>query len=1250
MRPIRFIALLLSLVSVTAAFAAPSSATYVANIENQTQPSVHYTGRPWKANQAGYLEGIGQRAQLWGLPAPSAGDFRIDAEFKLPRAGKRSSFVIGPSSEIVFTSGGNTISLRGRFFQTSDAVVAVPVRVVSPTDALRMTVRRQGSEVAITYAGAEVYRGPCATGALSHAGFDPQEGAVQIYAFTAEGELPAHAAMKPFSNSFGMQLRRPPPRAAQVAAPVIVGQTPSQECSAITRRDGTLEVYFITKPESDSVSLIRSKDGGLTWSAPEIAFRLAGTAHFGIQALEDSEGAVHVVFHLFGQGKGGYKGRLYEIYHTRATTDGAWAKPRLVVPGYVGSLRGFVQLKSGRLLVGAGVAVPERENAPKSGPDLGWNDTVVYYSDDGVMWHQSPDLLQVELPGENNTRYGAIEPTLVELGDGRVWMLIRDRGGRLYESFSADGSRWSKAARTSFISSDSPAALLRLKDGRILIVWNPCQFWSDPRSYAMGGRDVLHAAISADDGKTWSGFREILHETDQVSGGDRGTAYPSPTETADGKILVVSGQGENKRAIVLFDPAWLLEKNASDDLEHGPVSWTQYGDEGLAVQPAPEAGGQCVAIPLKSSGLCGATFNFPATLRGVLTFRLWVPAEAEQIVLGLNDHFNRVDDLKAAEHLVFRADVAEVRRDSWQEVRVTWNSAAGTATLSLADQPAKTLRLQRGPASALNYLRIEARSKRNSGALKLAEVKVSASTDLGLMHNFDGDLSFSEATPELSKARVQQLVDEVARGPVQTVMWCIGAGSDILYYQTKVASTWGWRTTKTTEDPKWKTRIERARRATEAGLDAPRIVGERCRERGLNFFPSYRMNDGHFTADPLNYPLTGRFWMEHQNATIGKSPVAGFAAYQHLLNFARGEVRAYRLAVIFEAMERYADLMDGFELDFNRFQIFFPPGEAAQSAHLITEMVGQVRQRLNAIAAKQGRPMALVVRVPPALHNCTWSGLEVAEWMKQRLVDVVIPAQMMTLAHDMPVDEFARLAAPAGCQVFGSIYERGSYSWPFVAEHTTAAYAGEVTRTPDRAQVLGAILNQRHLGASGFQLFNFNFFHRDAAMISAVLSGLARRNLGDRRYQVTPSYHHDREDSYEYRKQLPAPLKAGERVTLRLLIGEDLAKAMPKPRYIGLRLGLSGANQAYGHVVLTVNLNGHRLHDGATSHQLIVTTGQRRGNGPHPPPTEAYLQWPITDGAALRPGWNTIDVILTSTPEDRPLQLVEAEVGVLAEA
>lgn len=507
-----------------------------------------------------------------------------------------------------------------------------------------------------------------------------------------------------------------------------------------------------------------------------------------------------------------------------------------------------------------------------------------------------------------------------------------------------------------------------------------------------------------------------------------------------------------------------------------------------------------------------------------------------------------------------------------------------------------------------------------------------AAEPLRLMQNLDGDLSFTGETAEESKVKLEKLIDDIANGPVTALMWSIGCGSDILNYPTKVASTWGWRATKYDDDREWKKRVKQCRAAAEAGLDGPRIVGDKCKPRGLAFYPSYRMNDAHYCSDPLNYPLTGKFWMEHQDASIGASPVPGYEGYKYLLNFAREDVRAYRLGVIFEAMDRYADVMDGFELDFNRFQIFFPPGTAAQHAPLMTELLVRAREHLNGIAEKQKRPLKLIARVPPTLKNCAWSGLDIEEWMKRRLLDGIIPAQVMTLAHDMPIDEFVRLAKPAGCEVIGSLYGRSNYNWPFSAQHDIAAYKAEVSRTPTPPQFLGAALNQRFLGASGHQIYNL-VFHAHPDIVKALVT-----QQGLRRYLVTQAYFHDRDDTYEYRKQLPAPLDPGQATTLRLLIGESPSKATAY-----LRLGLHGANQAYADTALTVRPNGYILHEGPAGKHLVVATGLRHGIAASPA-TEAYAQWPVSV-EHLTHGWNEIAITLTHAA--KPLQLVETEIAVV---
>lgn len=709
--------------------AAMTTFTYVANAENQTAPQVVYASDKWRTDDGGFLEGKGAGHRLLGNRVPGAGDFRIELDLALPRARGESLLGLGRDNGLTMVSGAESWVLQGKFFSRTGGAAKVTVPKIKPGQVFNLVVERQAARVIVTAAGRKIFEGPCPTRALTEVGIDPGSGTVQLHTFRASAHFQDNVAPSlSFTNTFGLQLRRPPRNAREVREPVIVSPAPSNECSTVARRDGAVEVYFITKPVDDSVSFIRSEDGGFTWSEPRVAFKIPGRAYYAIKVIETADGGLQAVYHVRGEGPGGYRGRLYEVYHTRQLPGAtAWSESKRIVTGYVGSIRGLTQLKAGgRLVFSCARAIAEREKAPATGPDYGWHDVFVYTSDDlGETWQQSPDTLQLELHTKNNTRYGAIEPTPLELKDGRVWLLVRDRQGRLWQSFSSDrGTRWPALEISPFISSDSPAETIRLRDGRILLLTNACQFWANPRTYAMGGRDVLHASISADEGRTWSGFREILHETDVVTGGDRGTAYASAAETADGKIVVVSGQGEGKRAIVLLDPVWLTETGARDDLTGGPVGWTQYGGTELKVQNVD--GTPALSIPLDPAKLSGASWNFPIADAGELSLRIRVPAAARSVRFSLNDHFNRIDDTAAADHAVFTAALPDAGPGdkAWRTVRFTWQAAStqGILSMSIDGRPAGTFKANRPAQFGLNYLRVECRGVSDEGALLLTDV------------------------------------------------------------------------------------------------------------------------------------------------------------------------------------------------------------------------------------------------------------------------------------------------------------------------------------------------------------------------------------------------------------------------------------------------------------------------------------------------------------------------------------------------
>ena len=58
---------------------------------------------------------------------------------------------------------------------------------------------------------------------------------------------------------------------------------------------------------------------------------------------------------------------------------------------------------------------------------------------------------------------GAMEPTMVELSDGRLWMLIRTNLDRFWSAFSSDqGLSWRVIRPSDIDTSSAPAAMARL--------------------------------------------------------------------------------------------------------------------------------------------------------------------------------------------------------------------------------------------------------------------------------------------------------------------------------------------------------------------------------------------------------------------------------------------------------------------------------------------------------------------------------------------------------------------------------------------------------------------------------------------------------------------------------------------------------------------------------------------------------------------------------------------------------------------
>jgi predicted neuraminidase len=143
-----------------------------------------------------------------------------------------------------------------------------------------------------------------------------------------------------------------------------------------------------------------------------------------------------------------------------------------------------------------------------------------------------------------STEAGLIQPTLVALDGDRVLMMLRDRGDgrRLHTAWSEDnGWTWSAAEASGLPNPDSAVDALRLRDGRILLVYN----------HASRSRENLRLAVSSDGGRTWLPGPSLEAQPHQEF------SYPQLVEDRRGRIHLTYTWQRARIKHVEFNLAWL---------------------------------------------------------------------------------------------------------------------------------------------------------------------------------------------------------------------------------------------------------------------------------------------------------------------------------------------------------------------------------------------------------------------------------------------------------------------------------------------------------------------------------------------------------------------------------------------------------------------------------------------------------------------------------------------------------------------
>ncbi len=500
--------------------------------------------------------------------------------------------------------------------------------------------------------------------------------------------------------------------------------------------DGTLIRYGVDRRENRLQSQT-SRDGGRTWGKETFECGIMPGTYM-VMPLVSRDGEMHLASMVArGDGHKIAVDRFIDIWHMRTTDKRTkWSEANVIFRGYCGALLDFKQLSTGRLVCPFAWWVPNRPCAPPVGANLC---TVFYSDDDGRAWTKSAsDISSPCYPNFVGNNYGADEPCVLEMKDGRLWMLMRTQTGFLYESFSADqGETWSDAQPSRFVCSSSPPMLWRMPDERIVVLWNNCE--SPPAHEGAGvyvNRDAIHAAISDDEGETWRGFREIYrdpHESETPPNTDRGSAYPTPPVWSNGRFVVLTGQGVGRRNLISVDPRWLTLTHAEDDFSAGLAQWITFKPIGPAKRYRRERipGPPLVDHPDKPHAKVlhvrkpdehdadGALWNFPNGAKGRLTLRLMARSGFGGASIMLADRSLKPTDDHSQRLAVFTVmigpdgklgDGPELVLDKWHTLEFAWNLGSHDCTLSANGRKAVILRQLNATGNGLSYLHLRSKA------------------------------------------------------------------------------------------------------------------------------------------------------------------------------------------------------------------------------------------------------------------------------------------------------------------------------------------------------------------------------------------------------------------------------------------------------------------------------------------------------------------------------------------------------------
>ncbi len=394
--------------------------------------------------------------------------------------------------------------------------------------------------------------------------------------------------------------------------------------------------------------------------------------------------------------------------------------------------------------------------------------------------------------------------------------------------------------------------------------------------------------------------------------------------------------------------------------------------------------------------------------------------------------------------------------------------------------------------------------------------------------------------PPMSLEDAWRPVDEVAGTGVDTLVFGVARG-DGMFYDTRVGKRFGVDARPFLQNNHWRT-YANMQSLIDRGLDPLAVVIDRAHEKGIDFFASLRMSN---------------FRTRHPEWALSNGG-AGLAG---------PEAREHTFALLEELATRYD--VEGVELDFaaapGGMDFWLRPEDVAEYTPTITELVRRVA---NMVRGRPDRAGEIGARVYPTEAMNLAQGLDVKAWLREGLVDYVVPLLYIysDIDADMPIDWLIGASHDAEVSTYGMLQH-------YVHSPATGSDA-RIYPTPEIVRAAAA--NLWDMGVDG--LYTWAMHWPLGNVERSILSELNDPDLvrrGDKRYVLRRRS--QVADEQGYGAILPLEIRfadVGRPHEVPFYFSDDLEAAADRVSRVALRINIHNTVSADRFAVL---INGESL-------------------------------------------------------------------------